>query len=172
MTLTSRIGMKNCQALWSGPFLLLVTLLLSCCTYSFSGLSSEIHSVAVPVFGNKTARYGVEEVLTRKVIDAFIADNRLKVVERGMAGSVILGEVVGFSREPFSYDEKEEVRQYRVAIALQVSYQSLPEEEAVWEARIDEWGTYSALTGTEEDGIEEAASKLAEEVVRRTLERW
>lgn len=143
------------------------------CTYTFSGLSSsQMRSVAIPVFENSTIRYGIEEVLTSKVVEAFIGDNRLKVVERGRAQSVIMAEIVAFNREPFSYDEKEEVREYRVNISVEVTYQNLPEEEVIWEDRIDEWGTYFAATETEEDGIAEAASKFAEEIMRRTVEQW
>jgi len=163
---------KRGRSLRTALALLLLPSLLSCCTYSFSGLSSEIRSVAIPVFRNKTNRYGIEEVLTRKVVDAFVSDNRLRVVEREKAQSVLMGEVISFKREPFSYDEKEQVRQYRVEISVELSHQRLPEAEPLWQGRIDEWGTYSAVTGTEEEGIEEAASKLAQEVLRRTLEQW
>jgi hypothetical protein len=57
------------------------------------------------VFENETLRYDLEETFTKAVIDAFIEDNRLKVVDEKSADAVLLVTIQTFVRTPYSYDE-------------------------------------------------------------------
>ncbi|MFQ5870413.1 MAG: hypothetical protein ACE5JC_10975, partial [Candidatus Zixiibacteriota bacterium] len=58
-----------------------LTFCVSCGVYSFSGSAlSGVRTVGVPLFENQTTEYDLQEKLTEKVTNSFIADNTLKVV--------------------------------------------------------------------------------------------
>jgi len=151
--------------------LILLVVSIVGCTYSFKGFTtSGIKSIAIPLFENKTIKPGIEEVTTQKIEDAFIKDNRLKVVAEKDAGSILLGKITSYDRVPFSYDENENVKDYKIEISLSLTYKN-SKDETLWEKQLKEWITYS-VSETEEDGIEDVAEKAAEDILRGTLEGW
>jgi len=151
--------------------LILLLASLAGCTYSFQGFTtSGIRSIAIPLFENKTIKPGIEEVITQKIEDAFIEDNRLKVVSEKDAGSILLGKITSYDRVPFSYDENENVKDYKIEISLSIIYKN-NKGEMLWEKQLKEWITYP-VSETEEDGIEDVASKATEDILRGTLEGW
>ena len=51
------------------------------CGYSFRGtLPSHVRTIAVPIFANRTQQPGVESIITRAVVQAFVTNGRLQVV--------------------------------------------------------------------------------------------
>ena len=145
------------------------------CAYNFSGFTTRsVKSIAVPVFENKTNRYGIEESITKSVTDAFIKDNRLKVVDRKKAGSILLGEITQYSREPFSYDDQRNVKDYKIDMGLNLTYLSITVKDSsktdtLLTKQISDWFAYSA-DSTEESGIERLCVKIAEDIVKLILE--
>jgi len=151
-------------------FILLLTSLVGC-TYSFKGFTtSGIKSIAIPLFENKTIKPDIEEVITQKIGDAFVEDNRLKVAAEKDANSILLGKITSYDRVPFSYDENENVKDYKIEISLNLIYKN-NKDETLWEKQLKEWTTYP-VSETEEEGIEDVASKAAEDILRGTLEGW
>ena len=149
---------------------LLLTVFIGC-TYSFEGFTtSGIKSIAIPMFENKTIKPGIEEIITQKIEDAFIKDNRLKVVAEKDANSILLGKITSYNRVPFSYDENENIKDYKIEISLSVVYKN-KKGETLWEKKLKEWTTYP-VSETEEYGIEDVASKAAQDILRGTLEGW
>ncbi|MCK4352319.1 LptE family protein [candidate division WOR-3 bacterium] len=149
-------------------------LLCSCalgCTYNFSGFTkSDIKSIAIPVFENQTIKYGIEEILTRFVIDAFIQDNRLKVLERKSADSILLGKIISYKRAPFSYNENAEVKDYKIELVIKLTYKD-KERKTIFEKELNEWILYSSEV-TEEDGIENLCTKTSADILRGIIEGW
>ncbi len=144
------------------------------CAYNFKGYVSRpnIHSVAIPVFENKTVKYGLEELLTKRIIDAFIKDNRLNVLGKEKAESILLGEITGYSKVPFSYDTQANVKDYKVEISLKLTYYRTPitdNRTPITDNRITDWYVYSAQE-TEEIGIEKLCDKISDDIVRSILE--
>lgn len=149
----------------------LIFLLVSSCTYNLKGFTARnVRSVAIPVFENKTIKYGLEEVLTKLVIDAFIKDNRLKVVDRDKAESVLLGEIITYSRAPFAYDEDANVKDYKIELSMKLIYKD-KEDKVLSEKQLTDWYVYSAQD-TEEEGIEKLCEKVATDILRGILEGW
>ncbi|MBI4722899.1 MAG: hypothetical protein HY769_07915 [Candidatus Stahlbacteria bacterium] len=161
---------KNLQPKKLMPKNLIPIFLLLGCAYNFKGYvaNPNIHSVAIPVFENKTVRYGLEEVFTKKIIDAFIKDNRLKVLDKEKAESILLGEITGYSRTPFSYDDQANVKDYKVEIMLKLTYQLLNPTNST-NRTLTDWYVYSAQE-TEEIGIEKLCDKFSDDIVRSILE--
>lgn len=149
---------------------------LAGCAYSTSGLStSRIRSVAIPTFETAVFQYGLQEQMTGQLIQAFTADGRLKVVAERDADSVLRGRITGYLREPYQYDSQGHVSQYRVRIVVDVRLEDARRRRTLWEETgLEGWSTYLYDPATEEDArsqaIREATEKLAENVVRRTIE--
>lgn len=153
------------------PFLLFV--LDSCCTYSFSGVSTGIKSISIPVFENESLKYDLEDTFTKAVTDAFIEDNRLKIANEKSADAILLVTIKVFDRTPYSYDESENVKEYKIKISADVLLKKREGEEELFKANnFSEWATYYPLTEVEEDGIDKVAKKFSEKILRNILESW
>ena len=87
-----------------------------CGYYSFSGssLPSHIHTVAVPMFENKTSEFGVREDITDAIIKRFTQDNSLKVTDRRSADSMVSGTIVNIREQAGAYNTEEKVSEIRV----------------------------------------------------------
>ncbi|KPK70418.1 hypothetical protein AMJ82_03430 [candidate division TA06 bacterium SM23_40] len=144
------------------------------CTYTFSTLlPGHIQTISIPMMGNETVEYGLEERLTEQLVEEFIKDNHLRVVDPGESDSVLEGSVSDYRRSAYSYDQQEQVIQYQVEIWVNITYRDAVRDEVIWEEeKIRGWGTYFASTETEEDGTDRAIEQLASDVLRRTVEGW
>jgi len=154
---------------------LMATLVIaSCGPYSFNpGGRGGLSSIAVPLFENRTAEYGIRELLTEGVIDRFVRDGSLKVLNERLADAVLRGAVVGYQSDPYNYDAGEIVSEYRVTITVNVRVEDPVKRNVVWEEEaMSQWGLYEASTETEDDGKRRAVEKLAEDIVNRTVKGW
>lgn len=159
---------------WSLLFVGAVSLSVVGCTYTFSTLlPAHINTIAIPILSNETIEYGLEERLTEQLVDEFMRDNHLRVVESGDSDSVLEGAVTDYRRSAYSYDQQEQVIQYQVEVWVNVAYRDAVRDEVIWEGeRIRGWGTYFASTESEEDGAGRAIEQLARDILRRTVEGW
>jgi len=153
--------------------LLLISFLASCGPYSFSGATTGgIETVYIPVFENETIEYGLGEELTTKITSAIVADNTLKVVDQNDADAFISGKVISYKKSSETYNIQDQVQEYRVDVAVNVSFVK-PNGDVIWEEpRISSFGVYEAETETEDEGKTEALEKLAEIIVNRTVRNW
>ncbi len=151
-----------------------------CSYYSFSGsLPAHIKTVAVPLFGNEEQQvliYGVEESLTDAVIEAFVKDGNLKVVDRTRADSMVSGRIVEIREEPFTYTAEEQAKQWKVRIFVGVAYEDVKKKETRWEEKLLEgWGVYEVVSGDPDErreGVDAAIGMLVEEIMDRTVAGW
>jgi outer membrane lipopolysaccharide assembly protein LptE/RlpB len=155
----------------------LVFLLAMGCGYSLSSTSGSSHrSVAIPMFANATLEYALEEQLTRAIVDAFLEDNRLEVVSAEEAETVLRGSVISYERTALTYDQSEQVQEYRVVVTLELEYQEVSSGNTIWrEEDFRVWASYDPSLDNPEDeevGKERAVEKVAGEVVARTIEGW
>jgi outer membrane lipopolysaccharide assembly protein LptE/RlpB len=152
---------------------LIVFALFSCCTYSFTGITTGIKSIAIPTFENESLKYGLEETFTRAVTDAFIEDNRLKIENEKQADAILHVTIKGFERTPYSYDESENVKEYKISISAHVLLVAKKTEEELYKnAGFSEWATYYPLSEVEEDGIDKVAKKFSDKILQNILESW
>ncbi len=153
--------------------LIVLMLLSSCCTYSFTGITTGIKSIAIPTFENESLKYGLEETFTRAVTDAFIEDNRLKVENEKSADAILHVTIKNFERTPYSYDESENVKEYKISISASVMLETKETEEELYKnAHFSEWATYYPLNEVEEDGIDKVAKKFSDKILQNILESW
>ncbi len=150
--------------------------LIGCGYYSFSGSTlPHLKTVAVPIFENETAEFGIKEEITDVIIARFTDDNTLKIADSRTADSIVSGKVIRVEDRAGAYTRDEKVEEIQVYVTVQVAFEDLKKRKVVWEGTIREVGTYipgDAEKGTREAAISEAIEKIAEEVLNRTVTGW
>ncbi len=144
-----------------------------CGVYTLSSsMASGIETVAVPVFENESVEYGIAEDVTSGVIEGFVADNTLKVVARSRADAILEGTIKTYSREPYTYDENDNVTEYKVNISARVRLNKA-DGSSVWEEEnVAAYGIYDANGESEDDGKARAIAKMTEDMINRTVKDW
>ncbi|MGE5693068.1 MAG: LptE family protein [Candidatus Zixiibacteriota bacterium] len=155
------------------PVALGMALFFSCGPYSFNPGGTGAKTIAVPLFENQTTQFGVREALTDSVSARFLRDNTLKVSPAGSAELLLAGSVVRYERTAHTFDANQQVKQYVVNIWADVTVSNQKDKKTVWEQKeLLGFGIYDANLETEEDGKARAVSKLAEDIVNRTVRGW
>ena len=148
---------------------------VGCGPYSFSGSSipSHIKSVAIPIFENETAEFGIKEKVTDALLENFISENILKISDKKNADSIIRGTIMKITDVPFTFDENEIVQEYRVTIYLNLVWHDQVKDNELFDGKINGWGVYPANSPEErDDGIEKAIERLITEITNKTLSGW
>lgn len=140
--------------------------------YSFRGGTLAYKTIGVPVAGNTTGEYRATDAVTKALIAALVKDGRMKVIEPKDAESRLVIDITGYSRQPYVYDKREVIAQYKISITAVAAYRGKADKVA-WRAdSLSVWSTYAADTETEAAGIEKAANNLAAEIMRQAFETW
>lgn len=148
-------------------------------TTSTALLPAHLKTIAIPVFENATTEYTLEQEITQAVVERFVRDNHLKVVGEKAANAVIRGRVTGYRNSVFGFSEANRAQEYRVTITCSVLFKDLVKNREVWnETSLVKTANYYVVdvpgqrARTELDGRQEAISKIADEVLSRTVEGW
>ncbi|MDH4221924.1 MAG: LPS assembly lipoprotein LptE [candidate division Zixibacteria bacterium] len=152
----------------------LLSVFLSCGPYSFTGSGLPgIKTIAIPLFENQTQEYGIREELSETLVQAFIQNNTLKVVNERIAESVLKGTVTKYEKIAHTFDEQENVKEYIVRIYVKIVLEDKTHNKNIWEEEnLEGWGIYSATEETEQDGKTKALAKLTEDILNRTVKGW
>jgi hypothetical protein len=155
------------------------------CAYSVSPAGRLAHrTIAIPMFVNESLESGLDEAAARVIQDAFLDDNRLKVVNAAEAETVLRGIVKKYERAAYTFDEHEQVQEYKVEMVLDLDYVEVSSGKSLWhEPSYYVWAAYtpsatetstpdSLRAVTEEEAKTVALEKAGREVVARTIEGW
>lgn len=154
--------------------------LLSCAyTVRTRSLPAHLKTIAIPVFENSTTEYRLEEELTTAVIDRFVRDNQLRVVDQRTANAVLRGRVVSYRNAVFGFSDEARAQEYRVTITIAVSFKDQIKNRELWsDDNLAKTANYyvqdvaGQTARTEIDGRREAVQKMADEILSRTVEGW
>jgi hypothetical protein len=169
----------------------LIVSFLGGCGYTTSTLlPPELDSIHVSNFVNKidpaaevsdkrmsyTYWPGLENQITRAVIDGFIFDRHLDVKSEAKAAMVLKGELTDYKQFPLSYDRSDNVEEMRTQITVNLELYNSVSGELMWkETGFTGWASYD-LAGpnatTEAEGVRKAVKDLALRVVERVVEAW
>jgi hypothetical protein len=146
----------------------------SCSPYSFSGgRTALVKTVAVPIFENRTTEFGLPEAITSGIIDGFVDDNQIKVVDQSTAEGVLSGAIVEYKRRAYTFDETDRVTEYIVEIWVDAELFKQDGGVSIWKAeRMRGFGVYKADSEDEQMGQGRAIDKLAEDILNRTIKSW
>ena len=158
-----------------------LALLAGCGVYGFSSslLPGHIKTVGVPLMENDTDRRDLPTALADSLVEAFIDDNTLKVVDERNADSIVEGTILEYRRTPFTYDANENVQTYRVEIVLEARFVDVRKNNVLWEEqRLSQWDTYNFVSvggqpaEDEETAIGRVLVKLTDDILNRSVEGW
>lgn len=156
----------------------IILLQTGCGVYSFSSSgSTSIKSIAIPIFQDQTSEFGIRENLTDVVVNAFTRDNTLKVADRRNADSLLEGKIIRVDDQAGAFSRDETVQDIKVTITVSVKYQDLKKRKVIWEEVITQWGTFNPdgsddENATREAAIDEAVTKIASEILNKSVSGW
>ena len=160
--------------------ILLGTLLLAGCGYQVRGretnLAPEIHSVAIPIFANRTDQTGIETDVTQALAAKFITTRQLSVTTRNSADVLLTGMVVSFSTTPVAVTSSTQIStEYRATLVVEFTFQTVRDGRILFRELMSEWRNYAVetdLNATElnkRDAIRRISALLAERVHERII---
>ncbi len=159
--------------------LLLAAALLTGCAYTFnpSALPSYIHSLQVPTVDNQTLEVELSEELTSALVDRFVANNRLNVVN-GNADAVLEGTVTGYENRVFGFNSEQRAQEYIVLISAKMTLRDRVKNKDLW-SEDNMQGSASYFPGgagqtvaTEEAARALALKQIVDQAISKTVEGW
>jgi len=145
----------------------------SCYVYTFNPQGkSNISSVSVERFENDTPEFGLSDMMTNKVIDAFISDGTMNIVSAENADVTLIGKLVKYDRKPHEFTPDDEVISYAVTMDFDIVLKNSNDGSEIWKERISQQGIYQIDSETEEDGQQEAIELLVETIINKTTKSW
>lgn len=138
-------------------------------------LPAHIKNVYIRPAVNSTSQYGLEEKLTLQVVDEFVRDGRLKVVNtEAEADGVIVIEISKYILQPLTYDANMVTEQYKLWVLLNVSFVDKVKNVTMWtEPNMEGIQIfYDSTRGgpTEEEVRQTLWESLARDIVKRTIQ--
>ncbi|MBZ0264466.1 hypothetical protein K8I28_07335 [bacterium] len=132
-------------------------------------------SIAIPVFENQTAEFGIVETLTDEVVGQFTRDNSLKIRDLDAADSVLRGTLMRVEDQPFTVRADESVEEYKVTLHVRLVFENLKDGKIILDESISGFGVYPFGGGSRaqrDEGIEEAIGKLSQDILNKTVSGW
>jgi outer membrane lipopolysaccharide assembly protein LptE/RlpB len=110
------------QKVWFFLLIILAVMIWSC-GYRFTGdgdFPSQVQSIFIPVFENRTAETGIENVVTNDFIYEMTRSRKVSVVEREVADAVLLGVITSVSTQTMSRSGTQMPLERRVRMFIDV----------------------------------------------------
>ncbi len=164
----------------AGHLILLGCLLLSSCGYHLRGketnLAPEIHSVAIPIFANRTIETGIESVVTEGLVEKFVSSKRLPVAAQSSADALLMGTVTSFTTFPVAVTSSNQFStEYRATVTIEFTFKDQKDGKILFREVLSDWRNYPVvqdLNATEQfknQAIRQISTLLAERVYELIL---
>jgi outer membrane lipopolysaccharide assembly protein LptE/RlpB len=159
------------------PFILLGALLVGSCGYQLRGretnLPPGIHSLAIPIFSNRTDQTGVETDVTQALAAKFISSKRLAVTTRNSADALLTGTVKSFSTTPVAVTTSTQVStEYRATLTIEFTFQGMKDGKVLFREEMSDWRNYPVVSdlNTTEQNKQEAIRRISALLAERIHE--
>jgi outer membrane lipopolysaccharide assembly protein LptE/RlpB len=96
------------------------------------------HTVAIPVFRNKTYRPSLELSLTESAVREFALRNGGKVVVVDDADLVLTATITSYVVTPVAYSALDRIKEYRLDISVEASLMDRASRRVVWAGKLSE----------------------------------
>lgn len=123
------------------------------CGYRFSGnesaLPSDVKTLFVETFGNRSADVGIEKEIASALKSEFRRQGRLRVVDRiDEADAVLNGVIRTLDSQVISVNRRDEALQYEAVLVVDMSLRRRAANELIWRAQGTKFvETYSGSRG-------------------------
>lgn len=131
------------------------------------------------MFENGTPEAQLEQQITDAVIERFVRDNHLRIVDEKSANAVIRGKVTQYKNAAFGFTANTtNANEFRVTIGVQVTFKDLVKNRELWSDELIKSVQYyvqdvpGQTAKTELDGRKDAILKIADEILSRSVEGW
>ena len=142
-------------------------------------LPGHIKTISIPTFENLTTQVGLDQEVTQAIVDRFVADNNLRVVDENDANAVLSGAVTRYSNAIFGFTGNVEAEQYRVTVTISVRMFDKVKNREIWKdeglSRTSNYYVVEVAGQPAQDettGRNRAIQKLVDEVISRTVDTW
>ena len=180
----------RCRLLVNALLAVLVCTAFSGCGYTLAGrgsfLPDYIETVAIPMFGNNTAIFEVEQLLTQEVRTAFISRGSYRVqTEEAGADATLSGTITDIRIAPASFSADQQASRYVFTLRASIEFRDLTTDEIVWDdpqmVFSDEYevasgtgdiASVSTFFGQQANTVERLAVDFATTVVSSILEAF
>ena len=133
----------------------LILLLFGCAYYSMAGsIPPNIKNVSVPLFINETVEFELSEKLTSGIIQEIGSQNIVKITNDIDSDSIINGVISSVSDGPYSFNNNEQVSEYRFSLSVKVSWVDNNDENILFDKTFSAFGTYSIDNDPSSDGLD------------------
>lgn len=133
----------------------LIFLLFGCAYYSMAGsIPPNIKNVSVPLFINETVEFELSEKLTSGIIQEIGSQNIVKITNDIDSDSIINGVIISVSDGPYSFNNNEQVSEYRFSLSVKVSWVDNNDENILFDKTFSAFGTYSIDNDPSSDGLD------------------
>ena len=152
------------------------------CGYTLAGrgnfLPSYIRVIGIPMFGNTTSVYDMEQQITQRVRSEFLGRGRYQVIALTDGADALLnGTITGVSLAPSGFDQNNQATRYTIRVNLKVEFRDVKANKVIWEnPSLEIVAEYDLTTGvgaTDASAFlgqnRTAADRIAETVARRTV---
>lgn len=150
---------------------ILIISLLSACGYHLASkrgtLTSDVKTIAVPFFINKTFEPRIENLFTDALIEEFLKRGNADVSKGDNSDATIIGTIKSFKESPVSFDRNDKVLEYRATVTLDIFLKRNDNGIIIWKTSgLSGYHEYivSSNTATTYNNKIEAMKKIAEDM--------
>lgn len=159
--------------------LLLPILLLTGCSYSFTGASvpPHLHTIAIPnaVDRSGSGEPALRDDFTNELIQKFIDDNSLQVTNKTSADAILNCTIISLPDAPVVIAGGEDVTKRRVTIKVKAVYKDLVKRKTVWDKTFSNYGDYENkddITSARQAAIKTAIDRVTEDILLGVVSNW
>lgn len=156
-------------------YVFFAVILTGCGYYSFKGaLPSNITKIAIPLFEDRTSYPDARETLTNDVVNTFIEDGTLQIVQEGDADLILYGSINSIRQQEANVEAGEITTNYKMIVSVKIKVEDIPNSKTLVEKTISQYGLMSATGGLDErnTAISEALELITDEILNVTLGGW
>lgn len=117
--------------------ILMLAVLVAACGYQFRGkqnnLPSDVKSIAIPVFKNKTNEIRIEQIFTDAVILQFNRSQMVRVVSESSADAVLTGTVERVQINDVALTADDTSRQRRITVWVSAKLTRTRDGKVLWQ---------------------------------------
>ncbi len=126
--------------------------------------------------GYRIYRPELEIEVTNAIIDQFIFDGHLLIVDEDEADLVLTGDLIDYYKQPLSYTSMDDVEEYRIIIAVNMVLKDKVRDRIRWKENnfigYDTYRLQAPIDRTEEQARLGAIDDLADKTVEKVVEGW
>ena len=159
-----------------------ILLMLAGCGYrplgqgEVSDLPMTVKTIAMGRLKNRTLRPTIQPALKEALIGRFAADARIRVVEEGVADTILEGAIEGFGEDAIAFDAADTARRLRVSISFSFIVKDRTKDTVLLRDGVTGVAYFSAGPGigstrtAEDEATSRALTDLAGQVVNRVMD--